>query len=224
MIQPDAWMNELTDRLKARFQNRLLFVGLQGSYQRREAHAKSDIDAVVILDSLTITDLIAYRELLKSMPESNYACGFISGKSELHCWAKHEIFQFEQDTRAFYGTLHDLLPVVTRQDIVYGVKAGASNLYHFSCHTAVHNADSPETLAGLYKGAFFLLQLVYYLREGTYVHTKKELLPLLCGDEKEILSVSMSWPACSEQIRNNPDTYFDLLIRWASELLVKTED
>lgn len=223
MIQPDIWMNELTDRLKARFQNRLLFVGLQGSYQRREARAESDIDAVVILDTLTIADLAAYRELLKSMPESSNACGFISGKSELYHWAKHELFQFEQDTHAFYGTLHDLLPVITRQDIVYGAKAGASNLYHACCHAAVHNPDSPEMLAGLYKGAFFPLQLVYYLREGTYIRTKKELLPLLGGDEKEILSVSMNWPAYSKKIHKKPDVYFELLIQWASEILANTE-
>ena len=49
----EDWMKDLTEKLKRQFGQRLLFVGLQGSYQRGEATADSDIDVVVLLDTLS---------------------------------------------------------------------------------------------------------------------------------------------------------------------------
>lgn len=222
MIQPDQWMNELTKKLKSRFSERLLFVGLQGSYQRGEAHEASDIDAVVILDTLSIEDITAYRALLQSMPERDKACGFIAGRQELFNWAKHELFQFEQDTHAYFGNLHLLLPPIERQDITASAKISACNLYHAVCHAAIHDSDPAEALKGLYKGAFFLLQLDYYLNYGVYLHTKKELFQHLSGEEREILSIGMSWHEHIEQVRANPDEYFARLLRWLSKTLNTT--
>lgn len=56
----ESWITALTEKLKTTFGDRLLFVGLQGSYQRGEAHEDSDIDAVVILNVLTLDDLKQY--------------------------------------------------------------------------------------------------------------------------------------------------------------------
>lgn len=219
MIQPDLWMKELTEKLKVLFEDRLTFVGLQGSYQRNEAHEESDIDAVVILETLTIQDIKAYRELLSTMPEGEKSCGFLSGRQELKSWPKHELFQFAQDTRTFYGDLNRLLPAVDRQDILQGAKISAANLYHACCHAAVHEADPLDALKGLYKGAFFLMQLVYYLRQGVYLHTKSELSQKLPGDEQEILTLSMNWTAHCDRVSENPDRYFDLLLRWTAQIL-----
>ncbi|MEN6635013.1 MAG: nucleotidyltransferase domain-containing protein, partial [Clostridiaceae bacterium] len=157
MIQPDLWMKELTEKLIVLFEDRLAFVGLQGSYQRNEAHEGSDIDAVVIFETLTIQDIKAYRELLSTMPDGEKSCGFLSGRQELQNWPKHELFQFAQDTRAFYGDLSSLLPAFDRQDILQGTKISAANLYHACCHAAVHEGDPLDALKGLYKGAFFLM-------------------------------------------------------------------
>ena len=219
MVNTDNWMSELTDNLKAHFKNRLLFIGLQGSYEREEAHQGSDIDAVVILDALFMDDLIAYRKILLTMPENDKACGFISGKQDLMNWPKHELFQFERDTRSYYGTLNELLPKIEKQDVIDIVKISASGLYHSCCHTAVHSPLDTSALKSMYKSAFFLLQAVYYLRRGVYVHTKKELLPLLKGDEQEILNIGMSWNSCSSIVIENPDIYFDLMFRWSKAIL-----
>ncbi len=219
MINVDNWMIELIDKLKTRFNNRLLFVGLQGSYQREEAHPDSDIDAMVILDTLSIDDLIAYREILLTMPENDKACGFIAGKQELINWAKHELFQFEQDTRSYHGSLHELLPNIENQDVIDSVKISASGLYHSCCHAAVHAPLNINALKSMYKSVFFLLQIVYYLRNGVYVRTKRELFPLLKGDEQEILNISMNWNSYNNIILANPDTCFDLLLRWSKAIL-----
>ena len=219
MINPDRWMPELTGKLKAHFQGRLLFVGLQGSYQREEAHRHSDIDAVVILDALSMDDMIAYRGILSTMPENDKACGFIGGKRELMNWPKHELFQFKQDTRSYHGVLDEWLPGIEHTDVIDGIRISASALYHSCCHTAVHTPLSMNALRTLYKSAFFLLQATCYVDSGVYVHTKKELLPLLKGDEREILNISMNWDACSSMIIANPDVYFDLIFRWSMAIL-----
>ena len=72
----EAWMQQLTYRLHDAFGPRLRFVGLQGSRARGEAGPESDIDAVVILDAVSLADLRAYRALLAGMPEREKVCGF----------------------------------------------------------------------------------------------------------------------------------------------------
>ena len=57
MIDVQIYMSELTTYLEAAFGERLLYVGLQGSYLRGEATEESDIDALAAslkegLDSL----------------------------------------------------------------------------------------------------------------------------------------------------------------------------
>ena len=71
------WMEKLTGMLKEEFGQSLLFVGLQGSYRRGEATQSSDIDVVVILEQLGLSELKRYRMLIRSMPYKEKACGFI---------------------------------------------------------------------------------------------------------------------------------------------------
>lgn len=56
---------------------------LQGSYGRGEATETSDIDAVVILDELTVTDIQTYSIMLDTLPYRELICGFLSGKDEI---------------------------------------------------------------------------------------------------------------------------------------------
>ena len=77
------WLNIVLGELKDTFAEKLLFVGLQGSYNRGEATDSSDIDLIVILENLTFEDLKRYRLIIDSLPHKEKACGFISGKNEL---------------------------------------------------------------------------------------------------------------------------------------------
>lgn len=214
-----SWMETLTEKLRAYFQDGLLFVGLQGSYHRGEAHGDSDIDAVVILSEVTIDALTAYRRILQELPESHLSCGFISGKRELMNWPKHELFQFARDTEAFYGELAPLLPDIGRQDIIDGVRNGASALYHSCCHTAVHSGQDLRALRGMYKSAFFILQSLHYLQSGAYIATKRELLPLLPETERQILLAGMDWAAEEQAAAADPDRCFSQLLQWSASIL-----
>lgn len=90
----NLWMKEYSSELRKIFGNRIWFVGLQGSYGRNEATEQSDIDAVVILDKVTLEDIKAYSALLDRLPYREKACGFISGKQELLNWENPIYFNF----------------------------------------------------------------------------------------------------------------------------------
>lgn len=60
MFDITAYMEEFTAAMRREFGERLVFVGLQGSFRRGEAKEGSDIDAVTVLDELCAVDLVRY--------------------------------------------------------------------------------------------------------------------------------------------------------------------
>lgn len=224
MIVNDDWMNLLLARLKEVFSDRLLFAGLQGSYQRGEATEESDIDVVVVLDKLTADDLRIYRGLVADLQEGEKVCGFISGRAELRNWPKFELFQFVADTRPYWGELTGLTPEIGRADIAEGLRIWASSLYHGAAHTFLfgRGAAAAEAVGGFYKQSFFMLQTAYYLREGRYVRTKKELLTLLQGQEREILETGMDFGRHRDRCVADPSEYLTQILTWSSAILQET--
>ena len=221
MINKEAWMCNIVDKLKRQFGSRLLFVGLQGSYQRDEATETSDFDVVTVLDELTVHDLDDYRVIVKTMPESEKACGFVSGRAELLNWPRYEIFQLRQDTKSYYGSLDGLLPAIDEADIRQSVKIAAANLYHAACHQYLFADDGARIadLKPLYKSVFFILQLVEYLRSGEYHRTKAALRQHLTGEEQALLETGMEWNKYQDAIALRPADYYEKLIKWCQEVL-----
>ena len=60
-------MAELLPQLQQAFGARLCYLGLQGSYRRGEATESSDIDVVVLLESVGLDDLDTYRSIVRAM-------------------------------------------------------------------------------------------------------------------------------------------------------------
>ena len=81
MLDAKAYMDELIDRLQRQFGDRLVYVGLQGSYMRGEATETSDIDPMVVLRDVSAADLRAYRAMVEAMPSPELACGFLCGQA-----------------------------------------------------------------------------------------------------------------------------------------------
>ena len=128
MFDINVWLDIIIKKLQNEFEQRLLFVGLQGSYNRGEATQNSDIDLVVILENLTFEDLKRYHSIIDSMADKDKACGFISGREELQNWSKSDLFQFFYDTKSLIGNLQDLIQAPTIEDAIQAVKIGAENL------------------------------------------------------------------------------------------------
>ena len=189
MIDLNGYMKQITELLKSEFGSRLLYVGLQGSYMRGEAKESSDIDIMVILEGLTVSDLKEYRGIVKRLPYSDRSCGFICGKDDLLSWNRLELFHVLNSTKDYYGTLRDWIPAYTETDIRNYIQIELDNLYHALCHSYIHakEADKKEILAELYKGVFFILQDLSYLDSGIFFNRKQELLETLTGQEREIL-------------------------------------
>ena len=85
----EAWMRKYCEEMKKQFENRIWFIGLQGSYGRGEATEQSDIDVVLILDKITYEDLRTYSSLLERLPNREKICGFVSADSSpgrRNCW------------------------------------------------------------------------------------------------------------------------------------------
>lgn len=98
-MQIENWVNEFTGKLTQTFKDNLLLAGLQGSYGRGEATEKSDIDMVVVLKEAGLEDLRKYKELVKTMPYCEKACGFISGLQQINAWPKHDLILLYSDTK-----------------------------------------------------------------------------------------------------------------------------
>lgn len=224
MIDALNWMKELKSKLQAAFGGRLCFLGLQGSRRRGEASETSDIDVVTVLDSLSPEDLRLYRGVLDTMPHRELACGFICGSKELRAWPRHELRGLLEDTQPIYGELSSLLPEPNAEDAADYLRISAGNLYHEVCHRYLYGgspAQQAEKLRGAYKTAVFMLQHLTLLRTGSYPADRAALLPLVSGDEKEILTRCMNWDALAESRRQQPEDWLFLLLRWSSAVLEK---
>ena len=112
MFKLEKYINDLICECKNIFGERLLYVGLQGSYLRKEAHENSDIDIMVIIDDITIHDLNNYRNILMIIGYFEKSCGFICGKEELQNWNPLEICQLLHTTKDYYGKLKDFVPSI----------------------------------------------------------------------------------------------------------------
>lgn len=210
-----AWAEDAKERLKAEFGERLRFVGLQGSRARGEAHEGSDVDLVVLLDSVGADDLARYRSIVRSMPDSDLACGFVGSKDVLAAWPRYELFQFYHDTVPLFGALPDVGPF-SRDDALQAARVGASGIYHAACHAYVFDGNGADgILESLFKGAFFALQALQFARTGEYPRTKAELAGKLEGDEARILAIGRDWgshrPVDDEARRG----LVGLLLRWS---------
>ena len=182
-----AWMGDFLKALKEAFEDRVWFVGLQGSYGRGEATEASDIDIVIILDQLSPTDIQSYNAVLDSLPHRELICGFLSGKDELLNWEPSDLFQFYYDTTPIEGSLDELLTVIDNAAVDRAIKIGACNIYHGCVHNMLHE-KSDDILRGLYKSASFVVQAIVFRQTGTFVKHQKDLRAVAAPDEQDIIN------------------------------------
>ena len=191
MIDITSWMNNFILRLNETFENRVWFVGLQGSYGRGEATETSDIDIVVILDELSATDIGAYNAMLDTLPHRELICGFLSGKDEIMNWEVSDLFQFCYDTTSIQGSLDEVLGMVDESAVSRAIKIGACNIYHGCVHNMLYEKNE-DILRGLYKSASFVIQAIAFKQTGNYIKYQKELLKVVSDDERSIVDTFLN--------------------------------
>ena len=217
MIDITVWMQDFLQTLNETFANRVLFVGLQGSYGRGEATDTSDIDVVVILDELSASDIGKYNAMLDTLPHRELICGFLSGKDELLNWEPSDLFQFYYDTSPIQGSLDELLAVIDETAVNRAIKIGACNIYHGCVHNILHE-KSDEIMYGLYKSASFVVQAIAFKQTGKYIKTQKDLLGVVSADERKIIEIFL-------KLKNGDTVEFgtmsEFLFAWAKKQITE---
>lgn len=217
MVNIDDYMHRLQLVLQQVFENRLLYLGLQGSYRRGEETPTSDIDAMVILDYFTIQDMDLYRKTVTNLTPEEQTCGFICGKQELLHWNPGEICQLIHETKDYYGNLKDFVPEYTLQDVKNHIKVNVGNLYHGLCHEFIHSSQGieKEQLQFAYKSIFYLLQNLHFIRTGKFILKKQDLDSYLEGVDLQVLQTAES----VKTKEFNGQHAFQLLFGWCQQVL-----
>ncbi len=217
MIDITVWMKTFLQTLNETFENRVWFVGLQGSYGRGEATETSDIDIVVILNELSAIDIQTYNTMLNTLPHRELICGFLSGKDEILNWEPSDLFQFYHDTTPIKGCLDDVLAVIDECAVNRAIKIGACNIFHGCVHNMLYE-KSEDILRGLYKSASFVVQAIAFKKTGNYLNHQKELLQVVSSDEQVIVETFLN-------LKNGGTVDFNLmsetLFGWSKKWIVE---
>ena len=217
MVNIDAWMDNFITVLDENFDERVYFVGLQGSYARGEATETSDIDTVVILDEFSADDIKKYNAMLDTLPNRELICGFISGKDEILNWEPSDLFQFYYDTKPIKGSLDELLTKIDAESVRRAIKIQVCNIYHGCVHNMLHE-KSEEILRGLYKSAAFVVQAIVFKHTGNYISHQKDLLRAVSSDERAIVENFMS---LKHGARADFDFMSETLFAWSKKWICK---
>ena len=220
MLRIDKYVDELIILLKDAFGERLMYIGLQGSYLRNEETKNSDIDIMAVIDNLSVEDLKTYQKALVSVGNFDKSCGFICGKADLEHWNPLEICHLLNTTKDYYGELKKLVPAYTIEDERNYVKLSLNNLYHEICHCYIHAGREYNVmnLPITCKSVFFIMQHLYYLKSGDFVSTKRELLECVQDEDKIVLELSIS---LQDHTDYDFDTAFLVLFNWCQNALLK---
>lgn len=192
MVDIKSWLEEFLQKLNEVFKSRVWFVGLQGSYGRGEATETSDIDVVVILNELTVSDIQTYNDMLDTLPHKELICGFVSGKDEIMNWEPSDLFQFYNDTTPIKGSLDELLPKIDNVVVDRAIKIGACNIYHGCVHNMLHTKNE-DILKGLYKAASFVVQAIVFKQTGNYIKHQYQLLQESLPEERIVLETFLRY-------------------------------
>ncbi len=212
------WIQQYEKAVTDLFENRILFIGLQGSFARGEADENSDIDVVCILDTVTSDDLKRYRGAIDKLEYREKICGFVSGKEELSGWDRADLFQFYYDTTPVYGTLDSFVPAPGIKEAKRAVLTGACGIYHGVSHNFLHGR-SAAALKNLCKSAAFVMRAKLFCETGTFFKTRNELYAAASGLERKILDAGQTLKNTEKLSDSELEAITQALLSWTSRLI-----
>lgn len=221
MLDIEKYIQDLSTQLSDCFGERLLYLGLQGSYLRGEATENSDIDIMVILEDMSAADLQSYRECLIRVGNFELSCGFICGREEMAHWNPLEVCQLLHTTKDYHGKLANYVPAYTLEDEKNYVRLSLGNLFHELCHCYIHAERERNISAFPYtcKSAFFILQNMHYIDTGDFQSTKQGLMDALTDPEdRQALALVLRQKDGGEY---DFDSAFSTLFRWCQHALAR---
>lgn len=225
--EKDNWIELLLEKLKATFGNRLLLVMHVGSFARNDANENSDIDINVILDTVEFEDVLKYREIVLSMPNKHLACGFLGSKSEITSWPKFDLMAFYYGCKIVYGDI-SIIPNITKKEIYSNILINLSNISHFTRHSIIYDKNIIEAARAskeLYKGAFFVIQGFYLIKQDVYIGKRKELLSRdIARIDKDVLNAFLNWDENKIESEHDALNTLKLIERWSSDMFSRLSE
>lgn len=210
-METDDFLKVYIPLLRQQFGDRIWFCGLQGSRSRGEAGPYSDVDMVVILDTLTAGDIADYSEMTDKLPEPQYACGFLGGRAEISAWEPSDLLSLCFDTVPIIGTLADVMKLADKKAAARSAWSGACSIYHGCVHNMIYEHE-PKILEHLLKNAVFVIKAWVFARSGAYCRTLKELSEKCGQKERQILAF---YKEDRNGIRAGFDRVSRILFDWA---------
>lgn len=217
MVCIQRYMDALLANLRQTFGEELLYVGLQGSYLRGEANENSDIDIMVILETVDLPVLDRYRAVLEAVGDTDKSCGFLCSREDMAHWNPTEIPHLLRCTKDYYGQLAALVPTCTAYDLKVFLQTSLGNLYHEIVHRYIHRPTerSLEALAELHRAVFFILQNLLLCRDNVYPENRAALSEMLTGEDAAV------WEMLCRCRRDGCGTAEDLsqLLAWCGKTM-----
>lgn len=211
----EKWLIDYTKLIKNTFADRVKFIGIQGSYARGEAGESSDIDAVLLLDDFSYTDLKTYDNAISILDKRNKICGFISGINIIKNWDRADLFQFYYDTKPIFGNIDWIGSLIKKSDIKRAVHRDACNIYHMCVHNAIHE-KSIDILKGIFKASVYLAREKYFYSYGTYAEKVTELIACADDEDKNILQLCLS-----DITKLDLDTASEMIMNWSGKIITE---
>ncbi len=220
----ERWLQEFLEQLNERFDKRLIFVAHHGSWARGEARPDSDIDAFVLLDKISASDLETYRNLIYAMSDEQCSVStFLGSVDELKVWPRHEQIQCFYGSHVLHGCLEDLVDKPTDKDFIEDIRIKASTNLHHARHYLLHPHDLNTVVHRLYypfKECYYAMQSWMLLTTGKYFARKADMIMALRNsDDREVIRVTKDWAELSDDRTQKPMHYIHLLERWSRKML-----
>lgn len=220
----DAWLAEFVERLRATFGDRLAFVAQHGSWARGEAHADSDMDALVVVDRIADADLAAFREVIASMPEGGrMASGLFSSVAEMRAMPRHQLYQYFWGCTPLHGSMGVVVAAPSAAELLLDVRVKASTNLHVARHYLLFPHDLPKKVHALhypFKECFYALHEWMLVQRGEFFPRKDDLLAVLTdADDRAVVTVARDWRWTEDDRTARPLHYIELLERWSRRIL-----
>jgi predicted nucleotidyltransferase len=227
--QVDAWLDEFVTKLKEGFGDRLVWIGHHGSWARGEPREESDIDCVVVLDRIEDDDLIAFRDIVHSMPDAaKLASGSIMSILELKMTPRLYMVQLFHGRKVLYGSLEGIVDPLTPADLIEDIKTKADDNLHAARHYLLYPHNLPKVVHNLkyhFKRCFYALQSWQFLSTGKFINTKTEILDILNDPiDMEVIRVARDWFKMTDDLTERACYYIELLERWSRGMVRKLEN
>lgn len=227
--QVDAWLDEFVTKLKEAFGDRLVWIGHHGSWARGEPREESDIDCVVVLDRIEDEYLIAFRDIVSSMPDAQkLGSGIFLSVAELRQIPRFELVQFFYGRKVLHGSIEGIVEPPEAADFISDIKIKASDNLHAARHYLLFPHEFPKVVGKLkyhFKNCFYALQSWVLLTQGKFINTKAEILDILSDPvDIEVIRVAKDWFKITDDLTTRASYYIEFLERWSRGMVRKLEN